>query len=212
MKVGSALVLCIAVVLAASAAVAQSESRYRIDGDRLIFDTDQVKGDLPASITSGDVDPILALLRKNPDISVLELNSSGGGFWAGRRLASIVMDFGLDTHVNGECASNCTVVFVAGAKRTMSRGSRIGFHQSVWLPEYTEEYYTDEAGAYGWESPWDFASWIYKDTQQEVYENLDFLLSRGVRGDFAIETLKAANDDMWYPSRKDMLSAGFLTE
>ena len=51
----------------------------------------------------------------------------------------------------------------------------------------------------------------YNETQQEVYENLTFLLERGIDGAFAVEPLKASSDDMWYPSRKRMRAAGFLT-
>ena len=41
---------------------------------------------------------------------------------------------------------------------------------------------------------------------------MQFLIERNVDPLFAIKTLKAESDDMWYPRRKELISSGFITE
>ena len=63
-----------------------------------------------------------------------------------------------------------------------------------------------------WETPFEFASWLYEDTQAEVFSDFEYLLERGVNAQFAIRTLKASSDSMWYPRRVELEAAGVLTE
>lgn len=206
------VILPLLLALLAQGAAAQDHPKFRVDGDRLIYDTENVPEGVSDSIESEDVDVILTLLRANGGIRVLELNSTGGSLWASRKISDIVIDFELDTHVNGECSSNCTRLLLAGVNRTMSRGSRIGFHQSWWSPESIEGYFAREAESEGWDTPWDFASWIYADTQAEVHELLTYMVRRGVDGAFAIETLKTPSGDIWHPYRARLRAANVLTE
>ena len=64
----------------------------------------------------------------------------------------------------------------------------------------------------GWTSEYDFAEWLYEDTQKNVLRDLEYLIERGVDPAFAIKTLRADSDDMWYPRRKEMVAAGIITE
>ena len=48
--------------------------------------------------------------------------------------------------------------------------------------------------------------------QAEMFIKFEYLLERGVAPRFAIETLKAGSDAMWYPRRKALLGGGVLTE
>lgn len=205
-------VLAVLSVALALPAWAEELPRFRIEGDRLIYDTENVGADEIDSILSDDAEALFDLLEGRDDVAVLELNSTGGSLWAARRIADMVIDLELDTHVNGECASTCTRIFLGGAKRTMGRGSRIGFHQSWWRPGSIRSYYESEAEDEGWTDPFEFASWMYSDTQSEVHEQLLYMVRRGVDGVFAIETLKTSPDDMWYPYRARLLAAGVLTE
>ena len=49
-------------------------------------------------------------------------------------------------------------------------------------------------------------------TFESMYIEFEYLLERGVSPSFAIDTLKAGADGMWYPRRKQLLEAGVLTE
>ncbi|MEP4196636.1 MAG: hypothetical protein ABJL99_13485 [Aliishimia sp.] len=186
--------------------------KFRVDGARLIYDTENAPEGVGAEIEVEDADALREILRAHPDISVLELNSGGGSLWASMKMSDIVIDFELDTHVHGDCSSTCARLFVAETTRTMSRGSRIGFHQSWWTADSIQEYYDGNTEEERWDTPFEFASWMYGDTQGEVHKALLYLVRRGVDPLFAIETLKEPSSGMWYPYRIRLLAAGVLTQ
>ena len=53
---------------------------------------------------------------------------------------------------------------------------------------------------------------MYEDTQREVLRNLQYFVERGVDAGFAIKTMQATSDDMWYPRRKELEAAGVIVE
>lgn len=196
-----------------SAAPAVAESgKFRVDGETLIYDTESPGPDEEAGIVSDDVERLLDLLRGADTITRLQLNSSGGEVYAASQMSDIVVDFELDTHVHGDCDSSCVTIFLGGTRRTMSRGSRIGFHQIFWSADNISAYYDREREEQGWQSPWDFAAWMYLDTQEEMYAHLKYIVSRGVEPGFAIETIKNPQAEMWRPRRRELQEAGVLTE
>jgi hypothetical protein len=197
--------------LAALAAGPVLADKLRVDGDRLIYDTFDAPEDR-IDIDGDDIDPFLELLRANPQITTVELNSAGGGIWPAQELAGIVMDFELGTEVNGICESSCVLVFLAGDRRSMTRGSRIGFHQVYWSADGLAEYFSDEGEAAGWDSPFEFAEWLHSETQRDVYKHLSYMVSRGVDPGFAIQSLREPSDSMWSPHRSILRAANVLTE
>ncbi|MDK3019036.1 COG3904 family protein [Pseudodonghicola flavimaris] len=198
------------------AAVAQQDdaglAKFSVDGVTLIYDTETTVEGEEAEITYEDIDRLRALLRDNDGIKVLELNSTGGGVFASEEMARIVIDFGLDTVVSGSCVSSCVNVFLAGTSRRMLLGSKIGFHRRQWSAAAIEDYYESQRESRGWDTPYEFASWVYEDTQAETYKHLAYMISRGVDPAFAIRTKAVSNDDEWYPSRLELFQAGVLTE
>lgn len=203
--------LCLAMVaaLAGPALAEESVNKFSVQGDILIYDTETGGDDL--EIHNDDVDTLLRLLRVTPNIAILSLNSSGGSVWAGDEMARIALDFELDTVVNGECSSSCVSILLAGARRTMSRGSKIGFHSRNWSTDAVRSYYEQWREDEGWNDPFDFASWVYSDTRVETYRELEFMLARGVEPGFAIK-IQAPRDKMWYPTRNELRASGILTE
>lgn len=59
-----------------------------------------------------------------------------------------------------------------------------------------------------WSDPFEFAEAMYQDTQADILSDLEYMLERGVSASFAIQTLRADSDDMWYPRRKTLVAAG----
>ena len=51
---------------------------------------------------------------------------------------------------------------------------------------------------------------MYKDTQVQILRDLKYFIELGVDGNFAIKTLTADSDDMWYPRRKELEVAGVV--
>lgn len=185
--------------------------KLRVEGDELIYDTHLAETGSDQEILAPDLDRMQDLLRAHPDVTTMRLNSPGGIVWVGQEMARIVADYELNTVTDGECSSTCVLVFLAGQSRQMTRGSKIGFHQTNWSAGSIEAYYANRKDDNGWDTPFEFASWMYQDTQSEVYDGLTYLIDRGVAAGFAVETLKSS-DDVWFPSRKELLAAGVLRD
>ena len=66
--------------------------------------------------------------------------------------------------------------------------------------------------SYGWNDEFDFSSWVYDDSQEEIYSQFKYYIERGVSPSFVIETMKARSDDGWFPRRKDLLRANVITK
>ena len=207
-----ARMLVLAVTIISVCNIATASDKFVIDGNTIIYDTYAASDEYEQEITWDDVDELESLLKSNKSIAKIELNSGGGIIEAAVFMADLIIDFELDTNVNGTCESACTLIFLGGEKRTVERGSWLGFHQSYWDAPYIQEFYERNKESDGWSNPFDFASWLYEDTQQEVLRNLEYFVERGVDARFAIKTMRATSDDMWYPRRKELEAAGVIVE
>lgn len=188
-----------------------AEAKFTVDGTTLIYNSQIEINGRYAEISEGDAGLLAEHLRQNKDITVLQLTSNGGVVWVGADMAQIVQDYELDTRVVDECSSACVTIFLAGARREMARGSRIGFHQNSWNAEDIQDYYKYWRAQSHWHTPWDFATWLYSDTQHETAEQIAYMLSRGVEPAFAVET-KTYRPGMWFPTRQELEEAGVLRE
>ena len=187
-------------------------SKFELNGSTLIYDTSSASNEQEQEITWEDVDELDALLKSEQSIKEIELNSAGGDVEAAFYMADLIIDYELDTNVKGTCESACTLMLLAGERRTVERGSWVGFHQSYWDAPYIQGYFERNKDSKGWSNAFEFASWMYEDTQREVLRNLQYFVERGVDAAFAIKTMKATSDDMWYPRRKELEAAGVIVE
>ena len=210
MRLLRALTLACA-VCAGPLAAREDLPKLRVVDDVLVYDTINTTA-ASSDIENDDIPVLRALLKANPQVRMLELNSAGGSVWASQIISDIVIDYELDTRVDGDCDSSCVTIFLAGNSRSMTRGSRLGFHQVQWSAANIFEYYEREAENYGWEDPWEFAEWVYLDTQQEVYLALNYMVSRGVDPGFAIQSIRKPDGALWRPHRAVLRAAGVLTE
>ena len=189
-----------------------ANEKVKVDGDTLYYSTFQAKQAINREINWDDTEVFEDILKDNPNITLVQIDSSGGLVEAAIYLADIIIDYELNTHIDGECASSCVLIFLGGEKRSLARGSWIGFHKTAWASEDLKDYYMDWKEDEEWTSEFDFAEWLYEDTQKSVLRDLEYLIERGVEPGFAIKTLRADSDDMWYPRRKEMEAAGIITE
>lgn len=204
---------CIVVpFLAQAEADKQPENgKFHVEGAVLTYDTEAAADPGDREMQNGDLDDLLQILRGAEGIRTLRLNSTGGSVWAGGEMARVVIDFELDTVVEGECSSSCVSIFLGGTRRELARGGKLGFHQRSWSAGAMEAYYDKYAEEEDWGTPFDFASWVYEDTQSEIFKEMSFMLSRGVALEFAIET-KRLRSTTWFPARIELVQAGVLTE
>lgn len=210
-------------VLILSAQVAQAEPRFRIDGSVLVYDTANpvdatvITDGTPPEDTVGeiayeDVGVLRSILQRNGErIETLRLTSDGGYIEAAYEMADIIVDFALDTEVQGECSSACAVLFLAGEERTLLRGGRIGLHPSNWSVDSLRGYYQDLQPDYGWEDEFAFAEWVYREGQRDANRMTEFMVRRGVTAEFALDVVNRGIGTIWYPTRAEMQAAGMLS-
>lgn len=196
---------------ATAEAGADTSPKFILNGAVLVYDTDAARNPEDREIQNDDVETMLDMLRTHEGITTLLLNSTGGSVWAGQEMARMVTDYELDTVVEGECSSSCTIIFLGGVSRQLERGAKLGFHQRSWSAGSIKSYYENWREDEGWETPFDFASWVYEDTQSEIHREMLYMMSRGVSADFAIET-KRLRSSMWFPTRSELVEAGVLVE
>ena len=202
-------VCLLAITMLASSAQAD---KFSINGDILTYDTSLAEKKENQEINWDDAEKLEALLRKNAEVKVLHLESYGGLTAAAMHIADVVIDYELNTYVDGECSSSCVTIFLAGEKRTLARGSWLGFHKTSWDSDSIKNYYESEKENEDWDNPFEFTEWVFDDTQEQILEDFEYMLERGVTPSFAIKTLRADSDDMWYPRRKELVAAGVVTD
>ncbi|UZD92515.1 hypothetical protein [Cognatishimia activa] len=142
-------------------------------------------------ITQGLATQIEPTFEESNKIDTLVLNSAGGNVQEARRLAEDVARRGLDTHVTHECSASCLLVFMAGQNRTVGIGGQLGFHR----------YGLDFAQVQPHLSP-----------LREMRIDQQFYLERGVSLDFVDEIFDLNRNAIWYPTRRELLSAGITTQ
>ena len=191
-----------------------ANEKFKVDGNILHYNTEIAVDENNQIINSEDVDYLLKTLKDNPNIKTLHLTSWGGSIGAAADMSDIIIDFGLNTHVKEICFSACNLLLIGGETRTLEQGSKIGFHRSSWSSESMKDYYKDKENQeyFGWENEFDFSSWVYDDSQEDIYKQFKYYLERGISPEFVIETMRARSEDGWYPRRKELIEANIITE
>ena len=191
-----------------------ASEKFKIDDDVLHYNTELAVEEGNREITEEDVDVLLKTLKDNPNIQSINLTSWGGLISAAVEMADIIIDFELDTHVKEICFSACNILLIGGETRTLERGSKIGFHRSYWSSDSMRSFYEDKETreSYEWENKFDFSSWVYDESQEDIYSQFKYYLERGVSPSFVIETMKARSEEGWYPRRKELLEANVITQ
>ncbi len=192
-----------------------ANDKFSINQNTLYYDT-EIEGLEYPGIGWGkdglqDVQYLYDVLLEYPEIKTIQLNSGGGDLEIAYAMTDYIIDFELDTHVVGTCESACTLLFIAGANRSVERGSWLGFHQSYFDPEDARWYYENENDYYGWKDEFEYASWLHADTQSEILRDMKFFIEREIDPLFAIKTMTATSDEMWYPRRKELEKANVIT-
>ena len=202
-----------------------AETRFTLDGNRLLYDTalpvdvtaiepgsGMTPEDTIGDIAYEDVATLRSILSRHADrIDTIRLTSDGGYIEAAHEMAAIISDYGLRTEVEGECASACAILFASGTERVMNRGGRIGLHPSSWGVEAMRSYYEDTREDSGWKDEFAFAEWVYDEGQRDANKMITHFLHHGVSADFAIKVISVGINGMWYPTRAEMEAAGLIT-
>lgn len=135
---------------------------------------------LRGSLGSGSAARVRAALAEAPAVQWVRLDSAGGRLLEAETIAAEIQRLGLDTHVEGHCASACTLVLLAGRTRTAAPEAQIGFHR----PQF--------AGV---------------DAQQlgDTPVLLNAYRSAGLGEAFIERVRRTPSHAVWYPARAELL-------
>jgi hypothetical protein len=147
--------------------------------------------ELTGSLELGITDHLRDQLRAYPGVDQIILASTGGNIYEARGLANIIRQNGLNTLVIAECSSACTTVFIGGARRQLTPGSKLGFHK-----------YRVDA---------DYAVLNADPLREQARDRAAFLQS-GVAVWFLDKMFDSDASEMWYPELSELIDANVVTD
>ncbi|UWQ89622.1 hypothetical protein K3727_12405 [Rhodobacteraceae bacterium M382] len=128
------------------------------------------------------------MLAAHPGVTRLILNSDGGLIYAARAVALQVHHHRLETHVDGTCASACTLIFIAGVRRSLAPTGRLGFH------------------AYKLDAP----QQLLDPVAEQEKDHASFR-DQGVDPAFVEQISDTPHDQIWFPDHDRLRTAGVTT-
>lgn len=170
-----------------------SLSRPASSGERFVAEIsrDRTQIILKGVIANGLVLQLESQFADSNKINTIVLNSPGGNVYEARLLAEDIRRRGLDTHVSTECSASCLLAYMAGENRTLGIGAQLGFHR------------------YGL----DFVQVLpHVSPLREMRVDQQYYLQRGVPLDFLDRFFDLNRDAVWYPTRRELESAGITTQ
>jgi len=135
----------------------------------------------------GDAERIRALAAKAGAVRIVELDSPGGRLKEGEEIAALVKRASWHTRTTGACESACTLVHMAGERKQLLPGAKIGFHRA----------------SAGTVNP-------VLDTLANR-ELVRIYREAGLPERFIERTLATPASRMWYPSRDELVGAGLVS-
>ena len=148
---------------------------------------------LSGPIGLGLSEEVAAILRQQPEIKGVILDSSGGWTYEGRALFEVIDRYNLDTYTIHGCYSACTMAYMAGRKRHLFRGANLMLHGPVWMPERP------------------LARTEYaKYREREVSTEIALLRPKGISETFLRRLFTLTPSRLWYPSYDELKEANVV--
>lgn len=146
-------------------------------------------------VVRGDIDyQMLAELRAVAHQAdaprIILLDSAGGNVNAGRAIGMFIAENKLETLVEGECFSACTLAFAGGAKRRLGTDGVLGFHRYRYDHDLRQ---------------------VTQSISDVQARDRAFFISRGISEDFLLRAYSVPPNDLWRPDRSELLRSGVLT-
>jgi hypothetical protein len=156
---------------------------------RTTLSSDGQRMRLEGPIGAGDAVRVGQQLTSAPALRLIELDSPGGRLKEAEALAVVVRGKGLRTRSTGACESACTLLHMAGSRRQVQPGARLGFHSA-------------SSGTRGAWNP--VLDRLANRELARIYREA------GLPESFIDRTLATPPWGMWYPSRAELAGADLL--
>ena len=147
---------------------------------------------LDGELNYGISEDVEKILLDNPNVDSIVLDSVGGLLYEGSELSVLILTNSLNTYTSKGCSSACTIAFISGNRRYISKGARLGFHQYSY---YRKQSRIEKLASF--------------DLQQE---DANLFRKRGVSKEFIDMMYQAPSDDMWYPTYGELFKYGLVHE
>lgn len=85
---------------------------------------------LSGPFTMGAASRFEQVVKAAPQLRRVEMDSPGGRLYEANEISRQVRTRGLQTRATGDCASACTLVFIAGQQRSLAPKAGLGFHRA----------------------------------------------------------------------------------
>lgn len=159
----------------------------RLSDLRIVVGTDGRTMVLDGSLGMNAAADVRRALDAHPDVRVIVLEGPGGRMGPAYEIFQLIRDRGLNTRVERECDSACTVMFLGGAERSLGFYGRLGFHQ-VGFPGMSR------------------GDMVDANRQLERFLIFDAKLDR----DFARKVIDTPHDAIWSPTPEELKAAGVI--
>lgn len=166
--------------------------RQQINNYQLTLRNNKTQLVISGEFDIGITQSVIRILKSNPQISSVALNSIGGHIYEGRGLSKLFTRQGLDTYVYKECSSACTTAFSGGMNRYIGTSGKLGFHQ------YKQDLNVHKKSV------------GYHDASAEQEKDLALLKSRDIKQNFLDKIFKESSNSMWFPSHDELLKANII--
>jgi hypothetical protein len=138
-------------------------------------------------MSAGAAQELRQVLRDNPGVGVIHLNSPGGLVGEARQMFALIQERQLITTTDRYCASACVLAFLGGRERYLAPGAKLGLHGE--------------------------SSDVVDASHIAAFAEADkrTMLSLGIPADFVDKAFSTPSDQLWVPSVGELESARVIT-
>lgn len=139
---------------------------------------------IAGALGRGFAEDLKRVLGRASSVRTIRLSSPGGRLYEAVAAAEEIRAKALDTRAQGQCYSACTLVFMAGQKRTIGPEASLAFHKPRIFGEVSA---------------------------REMDAMLNVFRTAGVTPAFIVRFRGLRDEEVWFPSRDELIQYNVIT-
>lgn len=203
-KFVAAVFACSMGLLLATGVTGEESQRLHRQNNAIFYNGD-LEGDLQP-----DADVVRGMLNAESGIDRIVLTGSFTLTTDALDVARVIDDFGLTTEIRDQCTDACLYMFVAGKERILAKGAKIGLRRRTIDASTVKEKFDTRKARYGWEDEFGQAVMLYDIGQSDMRWALLYLMDHGVTLEFGLKVFATPREDMWWPTRQELVEGGVI--